>query len=87
MSKKSDEPAFPTENTVDGQRGFSPMSGGLTKREYFAACAMQGLLAGLGIVEEAGDLKGLVMPKEAAQVSVNYADALLAELSKTEGKE
>jgi hypothetical protein len=46
---------------------------GLNKREYFAAMAMQGLLAD-GAVDMAPAL---------ASLSVKYADALLAELAKS----
>ena len=47
---------------------------GLTKREYFAALAMQGILA-----SAPGWRKD-----EAAQFSLGYADALIAELSKAQ---
>ena len=43
---------------------------GLTKREYFAAMAMQGLLAGS---------RGEYVPPD---VAVEHADAVLAELAK-----
>ena len=51
-------------------------SSGLTKREYFAAKALQGLLADSEL-----DTFGV---KDFAEKSVRYADALLEELSKTE---
>lgn len=41
---KGKEPAFPTD-TVDPNLG-TVSEGGLTKRELFAAMAMQGILAG-----------------------------------------
>jgi len=47
-------------------------TGGLTKREYFAALAMQGMLANSG--REASD-------EAFAIASVNLADALLEALS------
>ena len=46
--------------------------GGLTKREHFAAMAMQGFCA----------LDGASTPEQTAYVAVRYADALLAELEK-----
>lgn len=55
-------PAFPCEQIAQI---------GLTKREYFAAMAMQGLMHDSGITE-----------KIAAEVAVNAADALIKELSK-----
>lgn len=69
----SNEPAFP--------RATQNMWTGLTKREYFAAMAMQGLLSGLGFVEKDGQV-GLISHEELAKPSVDYADALLAELEK-----
>lgn len=59
-------PAFPTtaSNYTDDQPG-------LTKREYFAAMAMQGLLA-------CPDVNG--SQSELASHSINFADALLSAL-------
>lgn len=77
MSKASG-PAFPSEEIDSGgctpQRGL--MRGGLTKREYFAGLAMQGMVA-LGPIE--GQLPGIARCVERC---VRLADALLAELSK-----
>ena len=71
--KKGDEKAFPSNNVVDGNHKLVL---GLTKREYFAAKAMQSYMA--------------VMDKEGAPIiehiiaihSVKMADALLKELEK-----
>ena len=75
------EPAFPgTEiqmvgNSYDGMKEVKRLVSGLTKREYAAIMAMQGLLActslGLGASSNA-----------IATTAVLYADALLTELSK-----
>ena len=51
--------------------------GGLTKREFFAAMAMQGFIAGM-TSEVRADL--------IAKICVPYADALIAELTYTELK-
>ena len=51
---------------------------GLTKREYFAGLAMQGILCEKGL-----NIISVPLAREA----VNYADALLEELSKTEQDE
>ena len=48
-------------------------TGGLTKREHFAAMAMQGMLA-----DHTCDAE----PDAFAEVAVNYADALIAKLNK-----
>lgn len=58
-----EEPAFP----IDPQNQFANL--GLTKREYFAAMALQGFIYGR-----------YVNPKEAAEYAVKYADALLEAL-------
>ena len=50
------------------------MNAGLSKREYFAAMAMQGLLTNLNFEDH----------ENTPQMAVEYADALLEELSKTE---
>ena len=67
-------PAFPIYDTneFNGQRFISEI--GLTKREYFAAMAMQGMTSNNSITVET-----------VAAWAVQYADALLAELGK-EGK-
>ena len=60
-------PAFPHGRPYDTAHG-------LTKREYFAAKAWQGMLA-----NQVQDWK----PDAAASWAVDYADKLLAELAKT----
>lgn len=65
-----DEPAFPCDMPDDINR-FQRT--GLTKREYFAAMAMEGLLSRPETHGHYGDFAGW---------SVQYADALLAELAK-----
>lgn len=68
---KANAPAFATPS-VELPECIEPGQIGLTKRELFAAMAMQGMLAD-GAVDIASTL---------AKLSVAYADALLAELSK-----
>ena len=62
-------PAFPHGRPYDTAHG-------LTKREYFAAKALQGLLANPNHDGKFSDF---------AEDAVKHADALLAELAKTEG--
>jgi hypothetical protein len=64
-----DGPAFPNMNYEGHQMG------GLTKRELFAAMAMQGLVTTYTIYRDN------LFPTSAA-AAVAYADALLAELQK-----
>ncbi len=87
----ANEPAYPaikTDAAYDGDGRGVPYSnvysvGGLTKREYFAAMAMQGLLAcdGERCFSAALTLKD--SREERAKSAIAYADALLAELERT----
>ena len=75
MSKLSNEPAFAHSATVISKAGARMrVIGGLTKREYFAAKAMQGAMVG-------ADIDSLSV-EGAAFVAVKLADALIAELEK-----
>ena len=68
----SDMPAMPTEQTTEHfSQASTHYSTGLTKREYFAGLAMQGLVGKSGF-----------SPIHDARQAVEQADALLAELSK-----
>lgn len=66
-------PAFPVHaNTITRT--------GLTKREHFAALAMQGIITGSYHQNEGWDQNGI---DTMARDAVSFADALLAELSKS----
>lgn len=70
----NNSPAFPCEQGTDPNGNWNQtFEPGLTKREYFAALAMQGLLAnpGLDVAHDVDD---------AAEVAVLFADKLLARL-------
>ena len=56
----------------NGSKQFLHYKEGLTKREYFAAMAMQGIITGESIIK----------PITTAQAAVNCADALINELNK-----
>lgn len=56
----------------DGTRFFS--CAGLTKREYFAGLAMQGIVASC-------NSRGVLMDTEIAPFAVKWADALIAALN------
>lgn len=83
---KPDEPAgFALEHNEAGYgdsiqlyigdtRNSIPFTKGLTKREYFAALALQGLIAHPSVV---GDFEGL------SKYAVKYADALIKALNET----
>ena len=73
-SQKINETEFFEYNLPNKERQYS----GLTKREYFAGLAMQGLLANPNIKRPSGDYEKENI--EFAEVCVKYADALLNEL-------
>lgn len=73
--KNGQEPAFPI--VIDDVSKNQFVHTGLTKREYFAGLALQGMLA-----VYAGNDVNLPNIDAAAKQSIEYADALLAELAK-----
>lgn len=71
--KNSEQPAYP----------LSYINSGLTKREYFAAMAMQGILANSAEQSYSNQQPcSFLSIQEQAQMAVQYADALLSELEK-----
>lgn len=84
---KANEPAFPyihkwTHKTTDGDVELASRSNGLTKREYFAAMAMNGFLANSfndGMNQPLSTASNL----QIAKMSAEQADALILELEKT----
>jgi len=79
----ANEPAFPDPFRANDPEKYKTepmdMPTGLTKREYFAAMAMQGILANTS--EE------FINSSAIANVAVRCADALLLALSKPENTE
>ena len=88
MSNNAQQAAFPKQKQILGSgEDYHEIPGadGLTKREYFAAMAMQGMVANPAIMEALTSsqlIKGNGAER-VAEVSVQYADALLNELSKS----
>ena len=85
MNKEGNQPAYPTQQ-FDFERMKNAHYGekynqytetfGLTKREYFAALAMQGILSGPHQWSDpSGDYK------HASQIAIRFADELLKQLS------
>lgn len=71
---------FPQSNSVGD---IVSSTGGISKREYFAAMAMQGYIAGIVGCTDGLDGGALhLSEEEAARESVAYSDALLKELEK-----
>jgi hypothetical protein len=81
-TENATENAFPIQSRVGDN--FNNTHHGLTKREYFAAMAMQGIIQANQKIEY-GDYGKVRDPHEyeIAQNAVRMADALLTELSKT----
>lgn len=87
-----DEPAYPSEAIWIGEeikQTREQRNRGMSKRDLFAAMAMQGMEAGLGIDSRRfelmiaiADSEGLTMAEIQAREAVLAADALLAELDK-----
>lgn len=73
--KNGNQPIYPSQNWAQK---------GLTKREYFAAMAMQGLIANSRLDAEKAVSIGTA--NTIAWDAVKCADALLSELDKTEMK-
>lgn len=79
-------PAFPV--PLNPGQGFQKISDadGVTKRELFAAMAMQGLLANPSVIEREASRQEWLAPgyDEAAiqERAIAHADALIAELAK-----
>ena len=83
---KANEPAFPLESLITpheiGPDKFDVRGPiGLTKREYFAAMAMHGLLANPRAWEGSELQWAETGPTKCAADSLKFADALLAALS------
>lgn len=71
----ANEPAFSKAAFYHPDGGVDSPQSGLTKREYFAAMAMQGYLASFG--------HAIPNSKHIAEKSVEYADAVLKQLEET----
>lgn len=67
-----DQPAFPT-----SEANAHTYETGLTKREYFAAMAMQGIIATITIGRGEPEFVSLIV-----ESAVKHADALIEELEK-----
>lgn len=65
---------------VDGTSGATLIEYGLSKREYFAGLAMQGLLSNSGHVQTFNGNSPHAVPSEIAKYSIQYADELLKQL-------
>jgi len=80
------EPAFPQhrvqKSNLDKDTIHYDLVGGLTKREYFAAAALQGMLSNgdLSDVFNENNTPAEEVPKLVAECSIEIADALIEKL-------
>lgn len=77
--KNSEEPALPTKEEFDSVV-YNYM--GLTKREYFAGLAMQGLLSNSAWMKEFEGGEYIMPADVVSELSTRMADQLLKELEK-----
>lgn len=82
MSSPQDPKKLGAERTVPWERTPGSLAEGLTKREWFAAIAMQGVAPHFWHTS-IGPLRDELL-KDGARAAVQVADALLAELAKVQ---
>lgn len=83
MTTDKNAPAHPTPVAVDHVRNYwEGQYHGLTKREYFAALAMQGILANEDII-----MKTSITPSEVCSFAVTQADVLIDALNAKDNTE
>lgn len=81
--KKGDQPIYPvfsSNGAITTNPDFLEGNFSLTKREYFAGLAMQGLCSR---IEKESPETLLVIHENTAKWAVKFADALLSELEKS----
>ena len=74
-----DKPAYPGWHQ-EGQYQTTQWSNGMTLRQYYAGLVMQGLLSG-----KMGDSSSKDWVKDIVEASVEFSDALISELEKSNG--
>lgn len=75
-----EEPAFPSDYVAIDKKGRPMQTMGLTKREWYAAIALQGIISS-SRGHEIND-KPVKSPEEYAVAAFNYADAMIKESDK-----
>lgn len=79
MERPPNPPAFPTQTVVDGNQNIHWGSNGMTMRDYFAAAALQGILANPDLQKHfRKDFKGNIHDFNAS-IAYQAADSMLAE--------
>ena len=77
--KNADKPTYPLEFKKEGSYNTEGWSNGLTKREYFAGLAMQGLLANCNGGMTSGGSRTF-SPNGISELALLHADELLKQL-------
>lgn len=79
--RNGDFPIHPVEIKGRGYyEGSTKQLFGLTKREYFAAMAMQGILSNPNATYYEGNSPGAYVPEMVAKDAIRHADELLKQL-------
>lgn len=79
------EPAFPHHEVWDNEKpDIGWISGGLTKREYFAASVIRGIIEWDAKMNESRPDRSATM-RNMVEAAVKLADSLIAELNKPQG--
>ena len=76
--KNADKPTYPLEFKKEGSYNTEGWSNGLTKREYFAGLAMQGLIS--SFTEKVSYSGWVTEIEETIKCAIYYADELLKQL-------
>lgn len=81
MATEPNDAAMPLSYEYESREGTErDTEYGLTKREYFAAMAMQALITGTWACPL--DAQGPIAPERNAKMAIEYADALINQLDK-----
>ena len=93
MSTQPNDPAFPRPESFAPEEmggGTLPAQSGMSLRAYFAGQALAGEVASLSSIEalknaaRVAEMSNLSVEEHTAVQCVRYADALIAELNKTQ---
>ena len=83
--ENKDKPVYPIHWT--DHEGNARIDSGLTKREYFAGLALQGILAGMNsslegfeMMQRGASQENISIAKNVTTLSLTYADQLLKQL-------
>jgi len=85
MENNAEQPAYPASASWSDENPqvIQVQNSGLTKREYFAGLAMQGMITALTKFRHEVEMENIIVnrPADIAELSILYADNLLSQLS------